>query len=140
MKVIVFQTVNALYESVILPSEKCINYVKSVEFSRNEKTVFSAEPEVSVNSVIEAETYLTELKVNEALADTAGEKKSELFEATVEKRESRELAVQVEIVELTTSVKETLQFPEIEEISDSNKSSEIGEVIISFISSLNNDL
>ena len=35
---------------------------------------------------------------------------------------------EIEIVQLTTSVKETLQFPEIEEIPDSSKNSEAGEV------------
>ena len=113
---------------MVPPSEKCINYVKSVEVSRNEETVLAPELEANVNSI--AEIHLTELEVDEALADTVVEKKSELFEATVETREPRELAVEVEIVELATSVKETLQFPEIEEIPDSNKSSEIGEVII----------
>jgi hypothetical protein len=34
----------------------------------------------------------------------------------------------VEIVQLTTSVKESLQFPEIEKISDSSKNSETEEV------------
>ncbi|XP_033208357.1 schwannomin-interacting protein 1 homolog isoform X2 [Belonocnema kinseyi] len=119
-------TVNSLYESVVPPSEKCINYVKSVEVSRNEEAVLAPDPEALVNTV--AETYLTQLEINEASADIVLEEEApELFEATVEQREPRELAVEVEIVELTTSVKETLQFPEIEEILDSNKTSESGE-------------
>lgn len=38
---------------------------------------------------------------------------------------------EVEIVQLTTSVKEILQFPEIEKIPDSSKNSEVDEVLSS---------
>lgn len=108
---------------------KCINYVKSVEVSRSGEVV-SPLPEVNVNSVIEAETHLTELEpISEGLADTVHQSTSDLCEAAVvADRKVRELAVEVEIVELTTAVKEILQFPEIEQIIDSGKSSEIGEV------------
>lgn len=36
----------SLYESVVPPSEKCINYVKSVEDSRTEEKVLSPESEI----------------------------------------------------------------------------------------------
>ncbi|XP_076245236.1 schwannomin interacting protein 1 isoform X2 [Calliopsis andreniformis] len=120
------QTVTSLYESVVPPSEKCINYVKSVEDSRTEEKVLSPESEI-VNGVVEAETHLTVLEPEEALADTVAETATELSEAILEKKQEREVPVEVEIVELTTSVKETLQFPEIEEIPDSGKTSEVGE-------------
>lgn len=52
----------------------------------------------------------------------------ELSQVTFEDKREREVPVEVELVELTTSVNESLQFPEIEEILDSGKTSEIGEV------------
>ncbi|XP_053974231.1 ras guanine nucleotide exchange factor B isoform X2 [Hylaeus anthracinus] len=120
------QTVTSLYESVVPPSEKCINYVKSVEDSRTEEKILSPES-VIVNSVVEAETHLTVLEPEEALADTVSVTTTEFSEAILKDKQDREVSVEVEIVELTTSVKETLQFPEIEEIPDSGKTSEIGE-------------
>ncbi|CAK9830740.1 Schwannomin-interacting protein 1 [Anthophora retusa] len=120
------QTVTSLYESVVPPSEKCINYVKSVEDSRTEEKVFTSKSDI-VNGVVEAETHLTVLEPEEALADTVAENTTELSEAVLKEKQEREIPVEVEIVELTTSVKETLQFPEIEEIPDSGKTSEIGE-------------
>ncbi|XP_033341376.1 schwannomin interacting protein 1 isoform X2 [Megalopta genalis] len=120
------QTVTSLYESVVPPSEKCINYVKSVEDSRTEEKIFSPESEI-VSGIVEAETHLTVLEPEEALADTVAETTPDLSEAVLEKKQEREIPVEVEIVELTTSVKETLQFPEIEEIPDSGKTSEVGE-------------
>ncbi|XP_017787671.1 PREDICTED: schwannomin-interacting protein 1 homolog isoform X2 [Habropoda laboriosa] len=120
------QTVTSLYESVVPPSEKCINYVKSVEDSRTEEKVFTSKSDI-VNCVVEAETHLTVLEPEEALADTVAENTTELSEAILKEKQEREIPVEVEIVELTTSVKETLQFPEIEEIPDSGKTSEIGE-------------
>lgn len=81
-----------------------------------------------VNDVVEAETHLTVLEPEEGLADTVAENAAELSEAVLEEKQEREIPVEVEIVELTTSVKETLQFPEIEEIPDSGKTSEVGEV------------
>lgn len=119
----------SLYESVVPPSEKCINYVKSVEDSRTEEKIVTLKSDI-VKSVVEAETHLTVLEpVEEALADTVAENAvAELSEAVLRKKQEREIPVEVEIVELTTSVKETLQFPEIEEIPDSGKTSEIGEV------------
>ncbi|XP_046468530.1 schwannomin-interacting protein 1 homolog isoform X6 [Neodiprion pinetum] len=119
-------TVNSLYESALPSSVKCINYVKSVEVSRSGQVV-SLVPEVNVNSVIEAETHQTDLEPSEGLADTVDQPTSDLCEAVVVERKARELAVEVEVVELTTAVKETLQFPEIEQIPDSGKSSEVGE-------------
>ena len=102
--------------------------MKSVEVSRS-KEVLSPEPEGNVNSVIEAETHLTNLEPEEAIADSVNEPASEFRKATIEERQPRELAVEVEVVELTTTVKEILQFPEIEQIPpDSGKTSEIGEV------------
>ncbi|XP_026674932.1 schwannomin-interacting protein 1 homolog isoform X2 [Ceratina calcarata] len=119
------QTVTSLYESVVPPSEKCINYVKSVEDSRTEE--ISPKSDI-VNGVIEAETHLTVLEPEEALADTVAENNVvNLSEAVLEEKQQRETPVEIEIVELTTSVKETLQFPEIEDIPDSGKTSEIGE-------------
>ncbi|KOX70681.1 hypothetical protein WN51_05258 [Melipona quadrifasciata] len=113
------QTVTSLYESVVPPSEKCINYVKSVEDSRTEEKILTLKSDI-VNSVVEAETHLTVLEPEEALADTVAENTvTELSEAVLQKKQEREIPVEVEIVELTTSVKETLQFPEIEEILDS---------------------
>lgn len=109
------------------PSEKCINYVKSVEDSRTEEKILTPKSDI-VNSVVEAETHLTVLEPEEALANTVAEDITELSEAVLEKNQEREIPVEVEIVELTTSVKEILQFPEIEEISDSGKTSEVGEV------------
>ncbi|CAK9800436.1 Schwannomin-interacting protein 1 [Anthophora plagiata] len=120
------QTVTSLYESVVPPSEKCINYVKSVEDLRTEEKVFTSKLDI-VNGVVEAETHLTVLEPEEALADTVAENTTELSEAVLKEKQEREIPVEVEIVELTTSVKETLQFPEIEEIPDSGKTSEIGE-------------
>ncbi|XP_014473718.1 PREDICTED: uncharacterized protein LOC106743915 isoform X1 [Dinoponera quadriceps] len=121
------QTVTSLYESVVPPSEKCINYVKSVEVSRSEEKSLSPEPEVVVNGVVEAETHLTVLEPEEALADQVDQQPPELSQATLEDKREREIPVEVELVELTTSVNESLQFPEIEEILDSSKTSEIGE-------------
>ena len=116
------------------PSEKCINYVKSVEDSRAEETILTLKSDI-VNSVVEAETHLTVLEPEEALADTVAENTATvLSEAVLQKKQEREIPVEVEIVELTTSVKETLQFPEIEEIPDSGKTSEIGEVSFHFFS------
>lgn len=125
-----FQTVTSLYESVVPPSEKCINYVKSVEVSRSEKKAQSPEPEeVVVNGVVEAETHLTLLdEREEGLADQVSEQTPELSRAVLENKREREVPVEVELVELTTSVNESLQFPEIEEILDSGKTSEISEV------------
>ncbi|KAL6438982.1 hypothetical protein ACFW04_003777 [Cataglyphis niger] len=123
------QTVTSLYESVVPPSEKCINYVKSVEVSRSEKKVQSPEPEeVVVNGIVEAETHLTLLdEREEGLADQVSERTPELSRAILENKREREVPVEVELVELTTSVNESLQFPEIEEILDSGKTSEISE-------------
>ncbi|XP_011253243.1 schwannomin-interacting protein 1 homolog isoform X1 [Camponotus floridanus] len=123
------QTVTSLYESVVPPSEKCINYVKSVEVSRSEKKAQSPEPEeVVVNGVVEAETHLTLLdEREEGLADQVSEQTPELSRAVLENKREREVPVEVELVELTTSVNESLQFPEIEEILDSGKTSEISE-------------
>ncbi|CAL1673315.1 unnamed protein product [Lasius platythorax] len=123
------QTVTSLYESVVPPSEKCINYVKSVEVSRSEKKALSPEPEeVVVNGIVEAETHLTLLdEREEGLADQVNERTPELSRAILENKREREVPVEVELVELTTSVNESLQFPEIEEILDSGKTSEIGE-------------
>ncbi|XP_050453811.1 schwannomin-interacting protein 1 homolog isoform X2 [Cataglyphis hispanica] len=123
------QTVTSLYESVVPPSEKCINYVKSVEVSRSEKKAQSPEPEeVVVNGIVEAETHLTLLdEREEGLADQVSERTPELSRAILENKREREVPVEVELVELTTSVNESLQFPEIEEILDSGKTSEISE-------------
>lgn len=113
------------------PSEKCINYVKSVEDLGTEEKpplgFLSPEPEI-ITGIVEAEAHLTVLELEEALADTVAEAAPELSEAVLEKKQEREVPVEVEIVELSTSVKETLQFPEIEEIPDSGKTSEVGEV------------
>ncbi|XP_070163947.1 schwannomin-interacting protein 1 homolog isoform X2 [Polyergus mexicanus] len=123
------QTVTSLYESVVPPSEKCINYVKSVEVSRSEKKAQSPEPEeVVANGIVEAETHLTHLdEREEGLADQVSERTPQLSRAILENKREREVPVQVELVELTTSVNESLQFAEIEEILDSGKTSEISE-------------
>ncbi|XP_043586980.1 schwannomin-interacting protein 1 homolog isoform X3 [Bombus pyrosoma] len=126
------QTVTSLYESVVPPSEKCINYVKSVEDSRTEEKILTPKSDI-VNSVVEAETHLTVLEPEEALANTVAEDITELSEAVLEKNQEREIPVEVEIVELTTSVKEILQFPEIEEISDSGKTSETEDIVVEHI-------
>lgn len=128
----------SLYESVVPPSEKCINYVKSVEVSRSEKKALSPEPEeVVVNGIVEAETHLTLLdEREEGLADQVNERTPELSRAILENKREREVPVEVELVELTTSVNESLQFPEIEEILDSGKTSEIGEVSSNWRSSV----
>lgn len=107
------------------PSEKCINYVNSVEVSRSEEKLSG-----EVNNVVEAETHLTVLdEPEEGLADQqVNESAPELSQATLKDNREREIPVEVELVELTTSVNESLQFPEIEEILDSGKTSEIGEV------------
>lgn len=128
----------SLYESVVPPSEKCINYVKSVEVSRSEKKALSPEPEeVVVNGIVEAETHLTLLdEREEGLADQVNERTPELSRVILENKREREVSVEVELVELTTSVNESLQFPEIEEILDSGKTSEIGEVSSNWRSSV----
>ncbi|XP_050481744.1 uncharacterized protein LOC126869366 isoform X2 [Bombus huntii] len=126
------QTVTSLYESVVPPSEKCINYVKSVEDSRTEEKILTPKSDI-VNSVVEAETHLTVLEPEEALANTVAEDITELSEAVLEKNQEREIPVEVEIVELTTSVKEILQFPEIEEIPDSGKTSETEDIVVEHI-------
>lgn len=118
-----FQTVTSLYEAVVPPSEKCINYVNSVEVSRSEEKLSE-----EVNNVVEAETHLTILEPEEGLADRVNERTPELSQATLQDNREREIPVEVELVELITSVNEILQFPEIEEILDSGKTSEIGEV------------
>nr|XP_034173214.1 uncharacterized protein PFB0145c [Osmia lignaria] len=119
-----------------------INHVESADDTRTEEKVFSAKSNV-VNDVVEAETHQTVLEkhsvdgivqwwtvldgVKEALADTIAEN-TKLSTAKLEEKEEREIPVEIEIVELSTSVKETPQFPEIEDIPDSGKASEIGEV------------
>lgn len=123
----------SLYEAVVPPSEKCINYVKSVEVSRSEEKAHSPEPEedVLVNGIVEAETHLTRLldEREESLANQVEDERApELSQVTFEGKRQREVPVEVELVELTTSVNESLQFPEIEEILDSGKTSDIGEV------------
>lgn len=124
-----FQTVTSLYEAVVPPSEKCINYVKSVEISRSEEKALPPEPEVVVNGIVEAETHLTLLdEPEESLADQVNERAPDLSQATLQAKREKEVPVEVELVDLTTSVNESLQFPEIEEILDSGKTSEIGEV------------
>jgi hypothetical protein len=116
--------VTSLYEAVVPPSEKCINYVKSVEVSRSEEKLCE-----EVKNVVEAETHLTILdEPEEGLADQVNERAPELSQATLKDNREREIPVEVELVELSTSVNESLQFPEIEEILDSGKTSEIGEV------------
>lgn len=122
----------SLYESVVPPSEKCINYVKSVEVSRSEEKSLSLEPEVDVSGIIETETHLTLLKPEEEnLADQVDQHTSKLSQAILENnKRQREVPVEVELVELTTSTNESLQFPEIEEILDSGKTSEISEVSV----------
>nr|XP_012215294.1 PREDICTED: uncharacterized protein LOC105667817 [Linepithema humile] len=117
------QTVTSMYEAVVPPSEKCINYVNSVEVSRSEEKLSE-----EVNNIVEAETHLTVLdEPEEGLADQVNERAPELSQATLKDNREREIPVEVELVELTTSVNESLQFPEIEEILDSGKTSEIGE-------------
>lgn len=82
-----------------------------------------------MNGIVEAETHLTLLdEREEGLADQVSERTPELSRAILENNREREVPVQVELVELTTSVNESLQFPEIEEILDSGKTSEISEV------------
>ncbi|XP_071634097.1 uncharacterized protein Schip1 isoform X2 [Temnothorax longispinosus] len=124
------QTVTSLYEAVVPPSEKCINYVKSVEISKSEEKTLSPEPEeVVVNGIVEADiTHLTLLDEREgSLADPVDQRAPDLSQVTFKDKREREVPVEVELVELTTSVNESLQFPEIEEILDSGKTSEIGE-------------
>lgn len=80
-----------------------------------------------MNGIVEAVTHLTLLdEQEEGLADQVSERTPELSRAIVENKRERE--VEVELVELTTSVNESLQFAEIEEILDSGKTSEISEV------------
>lgn len=123
-----FQTVTSLYEAVVPPSEKCINYVKSVEISKSEEKTLSSE-EFIVNGIVEAETHLMLLdEREEGLAYQVKQRAPELSQVTFEDKREKEVSVEVELVELTTSVNESLQFPEIEEILDSGKTSEIGEV------------
>lgn len=82
-----------------------------------------------MNGIVEAETHLTLLdEREEGLADQVSERTPELSRAILENKREREVPVEVELVELTTSVNESLQFPEIEEILDSGKTSEISEV------------
>lgn len=107
------QTVTSLYESVVPPSEKCINYVKSVEVSRSEEKALSPEPEI-----IETDNFLT-LESEEAFRHS---------KEIIKNEHDRELDVELEVFKLSIGVKETLQFPEIEEILDSGKTSEVGEV------------
>ncbi|XP_071573687.1 uncharacterized protein Schip1 isoform X2 [Temnothorax nylanderi] len=124
------QTVTSLYEAVVPPSEKCINYVKSVEISRSEEKTLSPEPEeVVVNGIVETDiTHLTLLdEREESLADPVDQRAPDLSQVTFKDKREREVPVEVELVDLTTSVNESLQFPEIEEILDSGKTSEIGE-------------
>jgi len=82
-----------------------------------------------VNGIVEAETHLTLLdEPEEGLADQVNERAPDLSEVTLQEKHEKEIPVEVELVELTTSINESLQFPEIEEILDSGKTSEIGEV------------
>ncbi|XP_012147981.2 schwannomin interacting protein 1 isoform X4 [Megachile rotundata] len=96
-----------------------------------------------INEGVEAEPYLKAWKKilvdgvvkgwelslgdEETLLDPVTENSTELSTTKLEEKQEREVPVEIEIVELTTSVKETLQFPEIEEIPDSGKTSEVGE-------------
>lgn len=126
-----FQTVTSLYEAVVPPSEKCINYVKSVEVSRSEEKALSPEPEEVVgNGVVETKAHLTLVdEPEESLADeVVVERATALSQTILQDKREKEVPVEVELVELTTSVNESLQFPEIEEILDSGKTSEFGEV------------
>ncbi|KAI4472263.1 hypothetical protein M0802_016999 [Mischocyttarus mexicanus] len=107
------QTVTSLYESVVPPSEKCINYVKSVEVSRSEEKTLSPEPEI-----IETDNFLT-LESEDTFHHTEDILQTE--------HDCQGLNVELEVLKLSIGKKETLQFPEIEEILDSGKTSEIGE-------------
>jgi len=136
-----FQTVTSLYEAVVPPSEKCINYVKSVEVSRSEEKVLSPELEEIIVNGIEAETHLILLdEREESLADQVNERVPELSQVVFENKREREIPLEIELVELTTSVNESLQFPEIEEILDSGKTSEIGEVNLQLSDFLHHNL
>lgn len=84
-----------------------MNYVRAVEISQNEN--------------------VTEPKVNEAVEKFTEENNFQLFETALRKCETEDSVVEVEIVELMTSVKETLQFPEIEEISEFSKTVEVSQ-------------
>ncbi|XP_051158344.1 schwannomin-interacting protein 1 homolog isoform X2 [Leptopilina boulardi] len=99
--------ISSLCDSVITPSEKCINYVRAVKISQNED--------------------VAESKVNETVENFTEKNNFQLFETALRKCKTEDSVVEVEIVELMTSVKESLQFPEIEEISEFTKTSEISE-------------
>ncbi|XP_015189207.1 PREDICTED: ras guanine nucleotide exchange factor B isoform X4 [Polistes dominula] len=121
------QTVTSLYESVVPPSEKCINYVKSVEVSRSEEKTLSPEPEI-----IETDNFLT--LESEDTFNHHHHHHHHLHhhhhiteEILQTEHEGQELNVELEVLKLSIGKKETLQFPEIEEILDSGKTSEIGE-------------
>ncbi|KAI4478922.1 hypothetical protein M0804_011384 [Polistes exclamans] len=118
------QTVTSLYESVVPPSEKCINYVKSVEVSRSEEKTLSPEPEI-----IETDNFLT-LQSEDTFDHHHHHHHQHHLppeEILQTEHEGQELNVELEVLKLSIGKKETLQFPEIEEILDSGKTSEIGE-------------
>lgn len=130
-----FQTVTSLYEAVVPPSEKCINYVKSVEVLRSEEKTLLPEPEEVVNGIVETETHLRLLEERqEGLVNQIDQRTLELSQVTFKDKCEREVPVEIELVELTTSVNESLQFPKIEKILESGKSfNEIGEVSFKII-------
>lgn len=81
--------------------------------------------------VTKSETALNdvkEIKINKAVANFTEKNNLELPETALKKAEAKDSVVEVEIVELMTSVKETLQFPEIEEISEFIKTDEVSKV------------
>ncbi|XP_066580951.1 schwannomin-interacting protein 1 homolog [Prorops nasuta] len=108
-------TVTSLYETPIVPStKKCINYVKSVQDSRSSEEITTQERDTTLDIAIEAEPRVAALDQEELVVENFSHE--------------REIPLDVEVVELSTSVKESPQFPEIEEILDSAKTSEIGEL------------
>lgn len=118
---VTLQTVTSLCDSPVPSTEKCINYVKGVENLRNDRrtvinpTDLELDQRAIVSDSIPEETGI---EANDLLQDA-----TLLYERTC-----CEVPVEVEIVELGTSVEKILQFAEIEEICDSSKNSEISEV------------
>lgn len=60
--------------------------------------------------------------------DSIAEKSTKLLAAKLEQKQEQQIPIGNEIDKITTSVKETLQFSEIQDIADSEKISETDEV------------
>lgn len=125
------QSVTYLYDSVLPPTVKCMNYVNSIEVDSDQlggDFGCSSEESSPIEEKIGGEDRILEIRsIGTEVEAKKGEKLASSGFASVENKNEAmraEVRVDVEVVELTKSVKETIQFPEIEEIAESGKTNE----------------